>query len=132
MICLFHIELRSRFQISKCWWSMRAFLGTCERVNILSSTDEQTSDYIRWVEDSFRQQNLKADVLILSPRLSEAAVIRRQIVEGVLAIVKLNTATLSKGKVNLQVFDRRGGAGNVQFNGTQTPLSYSDCPLTSF
>jgi hypothetical protein len=75
------------------------------------------SDYIRWVEDSFRQQGLRADVLILSPRLSEAAVVRRQILEGVLAIVKLNTVTLSKGKVNLQVFDRRGGAGNVQFNG---------------
>lgn len=37
--------------------------------------------------------------------------------EGVLAVVKLNTATLSRSKVNLQVFDRRGGAGNVQFNG---------------
>lgn len=44
---------------------------------------------------------------------------RRQILEGVLAIVKLNSATLSKGKVNLQVFDRRGGAGNIQFNGKQ-------------
>jgi hypothetical protein len=44
-------------------------------------------------------------------------VVRRQIVEGVLAIVKLNTASLVKGKVNLQVFDRRGGVGNVQFDG---------------
>lgn len=74
-------------------------------------------DYIRWVEESFRQQGLRIDVLILSPRLSEAAVVRRQIVEGVLAIAKLNNATLSKGKVNLTVFDRRGGSGNVQFNG---------------
>ena len=75
------------------------------------------SDFIRWVEDTFRQQGLRIDVLILSPRLSEAAVVRRQIVEGVLAIVKLNASALAKSKVNLQVFDRRGGAGNVQFNG---------------
>ncbi|KAF2661540.1 hypothetical protein K491DRAFT_586856 [Lophiostoma macrostomum CBS 122681] len=85
-------------------------------IQVLVINEGLPRDYIRWVEDSFRQQGLKADVLILSPRLSEGAVIRRQIVEGVLAIVKLNTATLSKSKVNLQVFDRRGGAGNVQFN----------------
>lgn len=75
------------------------------------------SDYIRWVEDSFRRQGLRIDVLILSPRLSETAVVQRQILEGVQAIVKLNTTTLAKSKVNLQVFDRRGGVGNVQFNG---------------
>ena len=80
------------------------------------------SDYIRWVEDSFSSQGLKITVLILSPRLSEAAVIRRQIVEGVIAIVKLNTGTLSKGnRLNLTVFDRRGGAGNVSFNGMRHP-----------
>ena len=53
----------------------------------------------------------------MSPRLPEAAVVRRQIIEGVLAIVRLDTGSLAKGKVNVQVFDRRGGAGNVQFNG---------------
>lgn len=53
----------------------------------------------------------------MSPRLPEAAVVRRQIIEGVLAIVRLDTGSLAKGKVNVQVFDRRGGSGNVQFNG---------------
>lgn len=53
----------------------------------------------------------------MSPRLPEAAVVRRQIIEGVLAIVRLDTGVLTKGKVNVQVFDRRGGAGNIQFNG---------------
>ncbi|KAF2121784.1 hypothetical protein BDV96DRAFT_482712 [Lophiotrema nucula] len=72
-------------------------------------------DYIEWVEETFRRQGLRIDVLVLSPRLSEDAVIQRQIVEGVLAIVKLNPATLAKSKVNLQVFDRSGGA-NVRFN----------------
>lgn len=78
------------------------------------------SDYIAWVEDSFRKQGLRIDVLILSPRLSEHAVIRRQILEGVLAIVKLNGEAVAKNRVSLQVFDRRAGAGNVQFEGSSS------------
>ncbi|KAF2000474.1 hypothetical protein P154DRAFT_576150 [Amniculicola lignicola CBS 123094] len=73
-------------------------------------------DFIHYVEDNIRNQGLRVDVLIMSPRLNEAAVVRRQILEGVLAIVKLNTAALVKGKINLQSFDRRGGAGNVRFD----------------
>ncbi|KAF2198566.1 hypothetical protein GQ43DRAFT_150854 [Delitschia confertaspora ATCC 74209] len=72
-------------------------------------------DFIGWVEDTFRQRGLRIDVLILSPRLSEAAVVRRQILEGVLAIVKLNASSVAKGRIDLQVFDRRGGADNVRF-----------------
>jgi hypothetical protein len=75
------------------------------------------SDFIRYVEDTFRTQNLRVNVLIMSPRLSEAAVVRRQIIEGVMAIVRLDAGSLAKGKVNVQIFDRRLGAGNVQFNG---------------
>ncbi|KAF2263522.1 hypothetical protein CC78DRAFT_581413 [Lojkania enalia] len=85
-------------------------------VQVLVVNDSLPRDFIRWVEDTFKQQGLRIDVLILSPRLSEAAVVRRQIVEGVLAIVRLSNTALAKGKVNLQVFDRRGGADNVQFN----------------
>lgn len=76
-----------------------------------------SSEFIRYVEDTFRTQNLRVNVLIMSPRLSEAAVVRRQIIEGVLAIVRLDTGSLAQGKVNVQIFDRRLGAGNVQFNG---------------
>jgi hypothetical protein len=51
-------------------------------------------------------------------------VVRRQILEGVLAIVRLDTTGLTKGKVSVQIFDRRGGANNVQFNGMYIlPLS---------
>ncbi|KAF2870986.1 hypothetical protein BDV95DRAFT_628898 [Massariosphaeria phaeospora] len=85
-------------------------------VQVLVVHEGLPRDYIRWVEDIFRQQNLRTDVLILSPRLAEDAVVRRQIVEGVQAIVRLDTSTLAKSKVNVQVFDRRGGANNVQFN----------------
>jgi hypothetical protein len=36
----------------------------------------------------------------------------------VLAIVRVDTSGFMKGKVSVQIFDRRGGANNVQFNGT--------------
>jgi hypothetical protein len=56
-------------------------------------------------------------VLIMSGRFPEPAVVRRQIIEGVLAIVRMDTSGFMKGKVSVQIFDRRGGANNVQFNG---------------
>ena len=69
------------------------------------------------MEDTFRSQNLRSNVLILSGRFPEPAVVRRQILEGVIAIVRLDTMGPAKGKVSVQIFDRRGGANNVQFNG---------------
>jgi len=54
----------------------------------------------------------------MSGRFPEPAVVRRQIIEGVLAIVRMDTSGFIKGKVSVQIFDRRGGASNVQFNGT--------------
>ncbi|KAF2630135.1 hypothetical protein BU25DRAFT_335868 [Macroventuria anomochaeta] len=85
-------------------------------IQVLVLSEGLPRDFIRYVEDTFRTQNLRINVLIMSPRLPEAAVVRRQIIEGVLAIVRLDAGSLAKGKVNVQVFDRRGGAGNVQFN----------------
>jgi hypothetical protein len=73
-------------------------------------------DFIRWVEDTFRRAGLRIDVLIMSPRLDESAVVQRQIMEGVMAVVRLNTATLAKGKIDIQIFDRRRDANNVQFD----------------
>lgn len=56
------------------------------------------------------------DVLLL-PNVPLAAVIKRQILEGVQAVVKLfRTAQLS-GKIPLQLFDRTGGIDNVRFEG---------------
>ncbi|KAJ4365919.1 nuclear polyadenylated RNA-binding protein 3 [Neocucurbitaria cava] len=83
---------------------------------IRSRDRSRDRDFIRYVEDAFRSQNLRSNVLILSGRFPEPAVVRRQILEGVLAIVRLDTTGLSKGKVSVQIFDRRGGANNVQFN----------------
>lgn len=94
-------------------------------IQVLVLNEGLPRDFIRYVEDTFRTQNLRSNVLIMSPRLPEAAVVRRQIIEGVLAIVRLDTGSLQKGKVNVQVFDRRGGAGNVQFN------EYADLDLVT-
>jgi hypothetical protein len=87
------------------------------------------SDFIRYVEDVFRQQGLRSNVLIMSGRFPEPAVVRRQIIEGVLAIVRVDTSGHIKGKVGVQIFDRRGGANNVQFNG-MFPLDVSQALLT--
>jgi hypothetical protein len=38
--------------------------------------------------------------------------------------VRLDTTGLTKGKVSVQIFDRRGGANNVQFNGM---IAYALC-----
>ncbi|KAF1946687.1 hypothetical protein EJ02DRAFT_217593 [Clathrospora elynae] len=85
-------------------------------IQILVLNEGLPRDFIRYVEDTFRSQNLRSNVLILSGRFPEPAVVRRQILEGVLAIVRLDTTGLPKGKVSVQIFDRRGGANNVQFN----------------
>ncbi|KNG47624.1 rna-binding protein [Stemphylium lycopersici] len=86
-------------------------------IQILVLHEGLPRDFIRYVEDTFRSQNLRSNVLILSGRFPEPAVVRRQILEGVLAIVRLDTMGLTKGKVSVQIFDRRGEAHNVQFNG---------------
>ncbi|KAJ4412622.1 nuclear polyadenylated RNA-binding protein 3 [Didymella pomorum] len=94
-------------------------------IQVLVLSQGLPRDFIRYVEDTFRTQNLRVNVLVMSPRLSEAAVVRRQIIEGVLAIVRLDAGSLAKGKVNVQIFDRRLGAGNVQFN------EYADLDLVT-
>ena len=82
------------------------------QIIVLDSLDR---DFISWVEQAFSSRGVRVDVLLLSPRLSEAAVIRRQIVEGVVAVVKLTRQNQNTGKIGLQIFDRRQGANNVKF-----------------
>ncbi|KAK4556376.1 nuclear polyadenylated RNA-binding protein 3 [Recurvomyces mirabilis] len=73
--------------------------------------DTLDRDFISWIENAFSSRGLRIDVLILSPRLSEQAVVRRQIVEGVVAVVKLTRGNQQNGKIGLQVFDRSQGLG---------------------
>lgn len=69
-----------------------------------------------YIEKSFRDRGLRCDVLQL-PRVSMAAVVKRQIIEGVQAVVKILRQSQVTGKIPLQVFDRRGGQDNVRFEG---------------
>ncbi len=85
-------------------------------VQILVLDPGLPNEFTQYVEDSFRQAGLRVDVLKMSPRLDEGLVVRRQIVEGVLAIVKLNATNLARMKINIEIFDRKGGADKVEFN----------------
>ncbi|KAI7327580.1 hypothetical protein KC315_g7033 [Hortaea werneckii] len=77
--------------------------------------DALNRDFISWVERAFSTRGIRVDVLLLSPRLDEQAVIKRQIVEGVTAVSRLTRTNQDTGKIGLRIFDRRGGQNNVKF-----------------
>lgn len=85
-------------------------------IQILVLNENLRGPFIHYVEDAFRRQNLRSNVLVMSGRFPEPAVVRRQILEGVLAIVRIDTTGFHKGRVSVQIFDRKGSANNVQFN----------------
>lgn len=56
--------------------------------------------------------------MLVLPSVSLEAVIKRQILEGVQAVVKLHRSSQFTGKIPLQLFDKTGGADNVRFEGS--------------
>lgn len=86
--------------------------------------DNLCRNFVAYVEKSFRDRGFRCDVLILSPRISLAAVVRRQILEGVQAVVKLTRQSQFSGKIPVQVFNRSAGVDNVQFDG-ERPSQFS-------
>lgn len=50
-------------------------------------------------------------------RLPLAAVVKRQIIEGVQAVVKILRQSQLTGKIPLQVFDHSGGVDHVRYEG---------------
>ncbi|KAK2763787.1 hypothetical protein FQN54_009404 [Arachnomyces sp. PD_36] len=78
--------------------------------------DDVDRTFVYHIETAFRDRGLRSDVLILSPRIKLSSVIRRQIIEGVLAVVKVSRTHQYSRKISLQVFDRSGGSDNVRFN----------------
>jgi hypothetical protein len=78
--------------------------------------DELDRNFVQWVEDQLRARGLRTDALFLSPRLPVDLVVKRQILEGVVAVVKLTRGNQQTGKIPLQVFDRSAGIGNVRFD----------------
>jgi hypothetical protein len=69
---------------------------------------------MQYVEQSFEARGIKCDVLLLSPKLAESAVIRRQIIEGVHAVMKLERNVQYTNKFPLSIFDR-STPSNVRF-----------------
>lgn len=84
--------------------------GGCE-LDLLTSD----RNFIWWVEQAFRQRGLTCDMLFLNPRLQLSAVVKRQVLEGVHAVVFLNRSMQAASKISIQVFDRRG-EGEASFD----------------
>jgi nuclear polyadenylated RNA-binding protein 3 len=78
--------------------------------------DQLDRAFVSWVEGEFLSRGIKTEVMFLSPRLPIQAVIRRQILEGVYAVLQLDMRSQNQSKVPLQVFDRQAGANNVRFD----------------
>ena len=81
--------------------------------------DEVDRTFVGYIQQSFRDRSLRCDVLQL-PRVSLAAVVKRQVVEGVQAVVKIFRKSQVTGKIPLQVYNRSAGADNVRFDGQTT------------
>ncbi|KAK1503495.1 RNA recognition domain-containing protein [Colletotrichum tamarilloi] len=66
-------------------------------------------DFITWVQRGFTDRGLKVDVMFLHPSFPREAIVQRQVIEGVHAIVDLDIQAQNMGKIPLRVFDRSGG-----------------------
>lgn len=76
--------------------------------------------FVAYIQQTFRDRGLRCDVFQL-PRVSLAAVVKRQMVEGVQAVVKIYRKSQNTGKIPLQVFNRSLGVNNIQFDGNILP-----------
>ncbi|KAI4186694.1 MAG: hypothetical protein L6R41_003310, partial [Letrouitia leprolyta] len=76
--------------------------------------DEVDRTFVAYIEKTFRDRGLTCGIFQL-PRVSLVAVIKRQIIEGVQAVVKIVRQSQVTGKIPLQVFDYSAGVDNVRF-----------------
>ncbi|RKF81058.1 putative RNA-binding protein C3H8.09c [Golovinomyces cichoracearum] len=83
------------------------------QIILMEQLDRQ---FVSWVENEMRSRGISTEVMFLSARLPIKAVIRRQILEGVIAVTRLSSTSQNSSKIPLQVFDRQGGANNVKFD----------------
>ncbi|TDZ49939.1 putative RNA-binding protein [Colletotrichum trifolii] len=70
---------------------------------------EVGADFVGWVEREFTKCGLKVAVMFFNPTFSRDAIVQRQVVEGVHAIVDLDKQAHQTGKISLRVFDRSSG-----------------------
>ncbi|KAF2433750.1 hypothetical protein EJ08DRAFT_676535 [Tothia fuscella] len=84
-------------------------------IQIIVVDEHLNLQFIQWVEAQIKSRGLRVAVLLLKPSLQEDAVLRRQILEGVLAVVRLRRQHEQTVKIPLQIFDRRAGVDKVQY-----------------
>lgn len=72
-------------------------------------------DFVEWVQRAFMDARLRVTAMFLNPRFPRDAVIHRQVLEGVHAVVELDMRAQTTAKIPLQVFDRSAG-NNVRFD----------------
>jgi nuclear polyadenylated RNA-binding protein 3 len=98
--------------------------GQVPEVQILVS-DELDRNFIWWVEQAFRQRGATCDMLFLNPRLQLSAVVKRQVLEGVQAVVFLNRQMQQASQISIQIFDRRGDgeASFDQYDNLDPPIA---------
>ena len=72
--------------------------------------------FVAYIEKTFRDRGISCSTFPL-PRVSLVAVIKRQILEGVQAVVKILRQSQVTGKIPLQVFDYSAGVDNVRYEG---------------
>ncbi|KAI1479669.1 hypothetical protein F4774DRAFT_122614 [Daldinia eschscholtzii] len=77
---------------------------------------EVERDFISWAERAFLSQGLRVQVMFLNPHFPREAVIQRQVMEGVHAVVELDYRAQQTGLISLQVFNRSGGRDNVRYD----------------
>ncbi len=82
--------------------------------------------FVAYIEKTFRDRGLTCSTFQL-PRVSLVAVIKRQILEGVQAVVKILRQSQVTGKIPLQVFDHSAGVDNVRYEGK--PSNERNCFL---
>jgi hypothetical protein len=117
-ICQSQEELRGTCQMFKLSsWKMWTGKAHPRYVHTNINIFDKFRDFVYHIENAFRDRGLRTDVLMLSPRILLSAVIRRQTIEGVLAIVKVSRPHQYSGKIPLQVFDRSNGVDHVPFKG---------------
>ncbi len=85
--------------------------------------EEVDRTFVGYIQQSFRERGLRCDVLQM-PRVSLSAVVKRQVVEGVQAVVKIVRKSQNTGKIPLQVYNRSSGADNVRFDGKIAHASF--------
>ncbi|KAL8711101.1 MAG: hypothetical protein Q9220_004482 [cf. Caloplaca sp. 1 TL-2023] len=76
--------------------------------------DEVDRTFVAYIEKTFRDRGLTCNYFQL-PRVSLIAMVKRQIVEGVQAVVKIFRESQVTGKIPLQVFDHSMGVNNVRY-----------------